>query len=80
MAISPGEEIQISAYAEFSRADWAGLRASTPLPLSEAQLRPLGGLTERLSLDEVADIYLPLSRLLNISKSSSLLQANHPGR
>ena len=66
MAISPGEEVQISRYAEFSRADWAGLRAATPLPLSEAQLRPLGGLTERLSLDEVADIYLPLSRLLNL--------------
>ncbi|MEQ1575438.1 MAG: type I pantothenate kinase, partial [Vicinamibacterales bacterium] len=48
------------------RADWARLRASTPLPLSEAQLRPLGGLTERVSLDEVTDIYLPLSRLLNL--------------
>jgi type I pantothenate kinase len=36
------------------------------LPLSEAQLRPLGGVTERVSLDEVSDIYLPLSRLLNL--------------
>src|SRR5262249_45853948 len=45
---------------------WARLRASTPLPLSEAQLRPLGGVTERVSLDEVIDVYLPLSRLLNL--------------
>lgn len=42
------------------------LRAATPLPLSEPQLRPLVSLNEKVSLDEVADIYLPLSRLLNL--------------
>ena len=62
----PADLIDISRYVYLSRAEWARLRASTPLPLSEAQLRPLGGLTERVSLDEVADIYLPLSRLLNL--------------
>ena len=51
---------------EFTRAGWASLRAATPLPLSEPQLRPLVSLNERVSLDEVADIYLPLSRLLNL--------------
>ncbi len=60
------EQVQLSRYVELSRAEWARLRESTPLPLSEAQLRPLGGLTERVSLDEVSDIYLPLSRLLNL--------------
>src|SRR5258705_204847 len=39
---------------------------SPPLPFWEARLRPLGGLTERVSLDEVTDISLPLSRLLNL--------------
>jgi type I pantothenate kinase len=56
----------LSRFVEFNRAQWAHLRASTPLPLSEAQLSGLVGLNERVSLDEVADIYLPLSRLLNL--------------
>ena len=53
-------------FAEFTRAEWARLRASTPLPLTEPQLRGLVSINERMSLDEVADIYLPLSRLLNL--------------
>src|SRR5688572_14215417 len=61
----PGAVV-LSRFVEFSRAEWARLRASTPLPLSEPQLRALVGLNERMSLDEVADIYLPLSRLLNL--------------
>jgi type I pantothenate kinase len=56
----------LSRFLEFSRAEWARLRDTTPLPLSEAQLRELVGLNERISLGEVADIYLPLSRLLNL--------------
>jgi type I pantothenate kinase len=51
---------------ELTRAEWARLRASTPLPLSEAQLRPLVGINEQVSIGEVSDIYLPLSRLLNL--------------
>ena len=66
MAISPGEQVQVSRYVEFSRAEWARLRDQTPLPLSEAQLRPLGGLIDPVSMDEVVDVYLPLSRLLNL--------------
>ena len=58
--------VEVSRFIEFSRAQWARLRASTPLPLSEAQLRGLVGFNEPMSLDEVADIYLPLSRLLNL--------------
>ena len=56
----------LSRFTEFSRAQWARLRASTPLPLSEAQLTGLVGVNERVSLDEVSDVYLPLSRLLNL--------------
>jgi type I pantothenate kinase len=62
----PSEHVDISRYVDLTRAEWARLRASTPLPLSEAQLRPLGGVTEKVSLDEVTDVYLPLSRLLNL--------------
>ena len=62
----PRDKVEISRYVDLTRAEWARLRAATPLPLSEAQLRPLGGVTERVSLDEVSDVYLPLSRLLNL--------------
>ena len=62
----PGDHVAISRFVEFTRAEWARLRASTPLPLTEAQLRSLVSINERMSLDEVADVYLPLSRLLNL--------------
>ena len=55
-----------SSYTNFSRAEWARLRANTPLTLSEADFAELQGLNEALSLDEVVEVYLPLSRLLNL--------------
>jgi type I pantothenate kinase len=55
-----------SPYLAFKRDEWARLRASTPLTLEEDDLALLRGINERLDLDEVAEIYLPLSRLLNL--------------
>lgn len=55
-----------SPYQVFSGEEWSRLRASTPLPLDEPELERLRGLNDRVSLDEVAQIYLPLSRLLNL--------------
>lgn len=66
MASPPGSQTTVSRFVEFTRAEWARLRASTPLPLSEAQLKGLVSLNEPISLGEVSDIYLPLSRLLNL--------------
>jgi type I pantothenate kinase len=70
-------QVGISRFLEFTRAEWAALRASTPLPLTEPQLRGLVSVNERMSLDEVADVYLPLSRLLNlyVAATQSLHQA-----
>lgn len=48
------------------RADWAQLRSATPLTLTEADLDALRGINEDVSLDEVAEVYLPMSRLLNL--------------
>jgi len=59
-------QVAMSRFLEFTRAEWAALRSSTPLPLTEPQLRGLVSVNERMSLDEVADVYLPLSRLLNL--------------
>jgi type I pantothenate kinase len=55
-----------SAYLDLDRKTWAGLRAATPLTLGEADLAELQGINERVSIDEVETIYLPLSRFLNL--------------
>lgn len=55
-----------SRYISFTRDEWAQLRASTPLTLDEDDLTRLRSINERISLDEVARAYLPLSRLLNL--------------
>ncbi len=56
----------LSPYQSFTRKDWARLRADTPMTLDDAEIERLGGLTQRLSKKEVEEIYLPLSRLLNL--------------
>ncbi len=56
----------ISRYVNVSRAEWKALRANTPLLLSEADLTSLRGINEKVSLREVEEIYIPLSRLLNL--------------
>ncbi len=58
--------MQPDLYAVFGRAEWAALRASTPLTLSDRELQALRSANEQVSLDEVAEVYLPLSRLLNL--------------
>jgi type I pantothenate kinase len=55
-----------SPYVSFDREAWGDLRAATPLPLTEHELTELHGLNERVSMEEVSTIYLPLSRLLNL--------------
>jgi type I pantothenate kinase len=64
-----------SRYLAFTRADWARLRADTALTLTEDDLARIRGLNDPVSLDEVAEIYLPLSRLLNLHIHAS--QALH---
>ena len=64
--MNPRPSVAFSPYVVYSRDDWAALRADTPMPLSEAELENLSGLTERVSTQEVVEIYLPLSRLLNL--------------
>ena len=55
-----------SMFVDFEREAWRALRAATPLPLSAEEVEGLRGLGEHLDLEEVADVYLPLSRLLNL--------------
>src|SRR5918992_4977994 len=53
------------------RDEWAALRAATPLTLREEDLDKLRGINDEIDLEEVAAIYLPLSRLLNLYVSAS---------
>jgi type I pantothenate kinase len=59
-------------YLTFDRDDWAVLRAATPLTIREADLEALRGINERIDLDEVRKVYLPLSRLLNLYVSATM--------
>ena len=56
----------LSPYRTFSRDEWAELRKDTPMPLRPDEITRLQGLNDRLSLREVEEIYLPLSRLLSL--------------
>ncbi|MGI9373193.1 MAG: type I pantothenate kinase [Hyphomicrobiales bacterium] len=61
----------VSPFRDFTRADWARLRADTPMTLTAEELNKLRGLSVQVELDEVAEIYLPLSRLLSLYVESA---------
>ena len=66
---SPSSDAQASHYSPFvelGRQDWARLARSIEQPLNQDDVDRLRGIGDHLSLDEVAQVYLPLSRLLNI--------------
>ncbi|MEL6374436.1 MAG: type I pantothenate kinase [Pseudomonadota bacterium] len=58
--------LQFSPYRVFEREEWAALRKDTPMSLVPRELDRLSGLIEVLSMEEVEQIYLPMSRLLNL--------------
>lgn len=61
-----------SPFLQFNREQWAALRASEPMTLTLSEVRRLRGIDDELSLEEVRDIYLPLSRLLSYYLSAQL--------
>ena len=56
----------LSPYRIYPRAEWAHLRADTPMTLKPAEVAQLRSLHDRLDMAEVEEIYLPLSRLLSL--------------
>lgn len=56
----------VSPFVDLSREEWSALRERTPLPLDAEDVEKLRGLGDVIDLDEVVDVYLPLSRLLNL--------------
>ncbi|MFE0099643.1 type I pantothenate kinase [Streptomyces sp. NPDC059009] len=57
---------EATPYVDLTRTEWSALRDKTPLPLTAEEVEKLRGLGDVIDLDEVRDIYLPLSRLLNL--------------
>jgi type I pantothenate kinase len=64
--VDDGRDLEFDPYVDFTREEWSRLRASTPLTLTEADLAALRGLNEPMPMREVEEVYLPLSRLLNL--------------
>jgi type I pantothenate kinase len=76
---SPSSHVtQISPFIELGRADWAALAPSMPSPLRETEIVQLRGLGEPLDVREVAEVYLPLTRLwkLYVGGTKSLHNVN----
>lgn len=59
-----------SPFLTFARAEWSLLRGETPMTLNEDDIEEIRGITEELSVREVEEVYLPLSRLLNLHISA----------
>lgn len=58
---------ETTPYVELDRASWSQLAESTPLPLTAEEVERLRGLGDEINLTEVREVYLPLSRLLNLN-------------
>lgn len=56
----------LSPYVELRRDQWRELRRATPLTLTLDELVRLRGLGDPVDLEEVVDVYLPLSRLISL--------------
>src|SRR5258707_3346677 len=56
----------VSPYRVFTRAEWAERREDTPMTLTPDEVTRVRSLNDRLDIEEVEDIYLPLTRLLSL--------------
>ncbi len=58
-------------FLELDRGDWAALAPRTSQPFRPDELAQIAGIGERLDVAEVAEVYAPLSGLLNLYATSS---------
>ena len=64
--MSAAQELGSSPYVAIVRSDWSNLAKNATAPLSEAELKNIRGLGDFLDLQEVQEVYLPVSKLLSI--------------
>jgi type I pantothenate kinase len=60
------DDRESSPYIELDRSAWAALAPQTENPLTAEEIQRLRGLGDSLDLDEVQEVYLPISRLLSL--------------
>jgi len=60
-----------SPFLVFGRNEWSMLRAATPMTLTQPDVDRIRGINVALSMTEVEQIYLPMSRLLNLYVKAS---------
>ncbi|MHA7305352.1 type I pantothenate kinase [Arthrobacter sp. TMN-49] len=58
--------VSASPFVELDRQTWSRLANKIEQPLDEEDVQRLRGLGEQLDMREIHDVYLPLSRLLNL--------------
>lgn len=62
---------ELSPYRVFTREAWAARRENTPMTLTQTEIVHLQALNDKLSMKEVEEIYLPISRLLSLYVEST---------
>jgi type I pantothenate kinase len=76
-----------SPFTEFNRKTWGAFRRDTPLVITESETDKLQGFDNPISFKEVEEIYLPLSKLINMhveamqnlhNATSKFLDINEP--
>jgi type I pantothenate kinase len=66
-----GSNGHLSPFVEINRQDWAALAPHTQLPLTQQEIVQLRGLGDVLDMQEVSEVFVPLSRLLNLYVSGA---------
>jgi type I pantothenate kinase len=61
----------LSPFMEINRQNWAALAPQTQNPLTQNEIVQLRGLGEVLDMQEVSEVFVPLSRLLNLYVSGA---------
>lgn len=80
MDTGQADSAALSPFVRYSREEWRRLRSATAsLSLSEAEARELRQTIEHASLEEVSEVYLPLSWFLSlhVAATRNLYQAAH---
>ena len=79
MDVGPADQAALSPFVRYLRGEWSRLGSAAPLSFSEADARNLRQTIEHVSLDEVSEVYLPLSWVLSlhVAATRNLYQAAH---
>ncbi|WP_416147864.1 type I pantothenate kinase [Salipaludibacillus sp. HK11] len=69
--MSMGTLENLTPFMTFSKEEWANLRQSSPMEVTPEEIERLKGVNDVINMQEVADIYLPLTRLISLHANAS---------